>query len=111
MCVIFVSFAEVSDYLFVLVFFTILTTHPVFGKAIPTIIDSNGGTMSLEAELRSPCREDNSLKQELTRANVKDILKLIATETDRAKDASVPNIANYVSKFMPITFYISIIFD
>lgn len=85
----FISFAEVSDYLFVLIFLTILTTHSVFGKPLPT--------MSLETELQSPCHGDNSDKQELTRANVKSILNMIDLGTSVAKDASVPHIVNYVS--------------
>lgn len=108
----FVPFAEVSDYIFGLVFLTILTlTHSVFGAALPTVIDSNGGKMSLENELRSPCRAFNAPKEELTRGNVKDILQLIANETVRLKDASIPIIANYVSKFMPNIFFLVLTID
>lgn len=54
--------------------------------------------MSLEAQLRSPCGIGSAAKEELTRANVQEILNVITTQTANAKAYAFEDVEKYVSR-------------
>lgn len=91
---------------------TFLTVHPVFAKPHPSLVVRHHYQQIMEAQLRSPCGKDSVALEELTRANVKEILNVIKTQTANAKVYASEDIEKYVSNFLSeICIFLLSIFD
>lgn len=54
-------------------------------------------TPTLEETLRSPCREENSLQEGHTQANIRGVLQIIKRQSAIAKSIAKEDVVKYVS--------------